>query len=183
MKADSSPECWDRASALLMVARCCPRNPKWRCSSAAILSSPDSARLPGTPGAGIRRRPPLSLAGVFFGNRPATQVFAASQSWFATTPPASQGPVNVKIAAADGGIVLLPEGYSYGPNIVELVTNAATAEGGVTGTLFGYGLTNLSGDVAAADLQMTVGGNPATITSVPGRLPCPLPCLSKRCSL
>ncbi len=112
--------------------------------------------------------PTLSLAGVFFGNRPATQVFAASQSWFATTPPASQGPVNVKIAAADGGIVLLPEGYSYGPSIVELVTNAATAEGGVTGTLFGYGLTNLSGDVAAANLQMTVGGNPATITSVSG---------------
>lgn len=112
--------------------------------------------------------PTLSLAGVYFGNRPSAEVSAASQSWFATTPPASPGPVNVKIAAADGGIVLLPDAYTYGPSIVELVTNAAAADGNVTGTLFGYGLTGLSGDVAAANLQITIGGNPASITSVAG---------------
>ena len=122
----------------------------------------------GTPVQETGAAPTLSLAGVYFGNRPATQVSVEGQNWFATSPAGQPGPVNVKIAAADGGIVLLPDAFNYGPSIVELTTNVATAEGGATGTLFGYGLTDLSGNIATANLQLKIGANPASIISVAG---------------
>lgn len=124
----------------------------------------------------------LSLAGIYFGNQPASQVSAGSQSWFATTPAAVPGPVNVRIAATDGGLVLLPEAYSYGPSVVELTTNSTTAEGGGTGTMYGYGFDAIQSDGTSSALKITLGGQSATITKflglgyvpAPGLYPFPL---------
>jgi hypothetical protein len=124
----------------------------------------------------------LSLVGIYFGDRPATQVSAGSQSWFATTPAAVPGPVNVRIAATDGGLVLLPEAYSYGPSVVELTTNSTTAEGGGTGTIYGYGFDAIQSDGTGSALKITLGVQSATITKflglgyvpAPGLYPFPL---------
>jgi hypothetical protein len=58
-------------------------------------------------------------------------------------------------------IGILPEGFSYGPTIVELSSNGSSAEGGSNGTLIGYGLGQTTSDV-----QVTVGGQAAPVTSV-----------------
>ena len=57
----------------------------------------------------------------------------------------------------------VPEGFSYGPTIVQVTPNASTAEGGGTGIIYGYGLGPVAGAIIPADLTITVGGQPATI--------------------
>jgi IPT/TIG domain len=62
---------------------------------------------------------------------------------------------------SDGGVGIVPEGFSYGPAILEVVPNGATAEGGQTGAIIGYGF----GD-STSGVQVTVGGQAAPVTAV-----------------
>ena len=61
----------------------------------------------------------------------------------------------------NNNVAISPETYSYGPTIVELTSNAATAEGGSIGTLVGYGLGQ-----TASDVQVTVGGQTAPVVAL-----------------
>jgi len=76
---------------------------------------------------------------------------------------------------------LIPEGFSYGPTIIEITPNMSTGEGGGTGVIYGYGfgpvgtgvegpLPNLARDLANTSsgtplsLEMTVNGNSVPVT-------------------
>jgi IPT/TIG domain len=100
---------------------------------------------------------------IYVGNIPGTSPsFASSGNAQVTTPLANQtGAVDLAVILSDGAVGITPEGFSYGPTILEVVPNGATAEGGQTGAILGYGFGN-----SASDVQVTVGGQPASVTAV-----------------
>jgi hypothetical protein len=118
-----------------------------------------------------------SLSAVYFGSQPATGLPSAPTSTFsATTPPGPAGPVDVYALAADGSIQLLPEGFSYGPTVLEVTPNMAVGGSGSSsantshpaGTLFGYGLGPAGSSSIPSDLRISVGGQAAQITAFNG---------------
>jgi hypothetical protein len=79
-----------------------------------------------------------------------------------TTPPSNQtGAVDLAVVLSDGGVGVAPENFSYGPTILEVIPNGATAEGGQTGALIGYGFGS-----STSGVQVTVGGQSAPVTAV-----------------
>jgi hypothetical protein len=80
----------------------------------------------------------------------------------ATFPAASSGMV-VDLTALfnEGTIALAPEGYSYGPTILEVVPDAATADGGQQGAVIGYGFGS-----SASAIQVSIGGQSAPIQNL-----------------
>ena len=96
----------------------------------------------------------------------------------ATAPSGTAGPVDVFAFTVDGGMQLVPEGFSYGPTIVEITPDMSTAEGGRTGVIFGYGFgpvgsgvsgplpqsTNSTSSGIPSSLQVKVAGNPVQVT-------------------
>lgn len=127
-----------------------------------------------------------TLSGVYFGSKGATNISGVSGpdtygnlgSISATSPPGAAGPVDIYAFITDGGFQLLPEGFSYGPTIIEVTPNMSTSEGGGTGVIYGYGfgpvpsgtvtgpVPNVSstGSSIPSSLQVSVGGNPVQIT-------------------
>ena len=108
-----------------------------------------------------------SVLNIFVGNAAGTQpsfsnLFEGQNAAQVTTPPSAEGgPADLTMVLTDGGIGIAPEGFSYGPTILEVVPNAATADGGQTGAIIGYGFGNTTSGV-----QVTVGSQPASITAV-----------------
>lgn len=108
-----------------------------------------------------------SLSAMFFGSQRATNLSGGSGLISATTPTGNPGPVDVWTFTTDGGFQLLPEGFSYGPTILEVSANMSTAEGGGTGFIFGYGFGPIaSGTAVPSSLQVTVGGTPVQLTAL-----------------
>jgi hypothetical protein len=106
----------------------------------------------------------------YFGSNPATNLSMGSNGYFnATTPAGSPGPVDIFTLMKDGGEQIVPEGFSYGPTILEATPNASTSEGGGTGILYGYGFgsTAYNGSISPG-FAITVGGAPATVTEFIG---------------
>ncbi len=104
-----------------------------------------------------------------------TQAIMGSNSLLdvnAITPAATQGLfADVTLLYSDGSLDLFPEAFSYGPTIVEVVPNAATADGGQTGALFGYGFGSTTSGV-----QITVNGQNAPVVAIyPGPPVSPYP--------
>lgn len=69
----------------------------------------------------------------------------------------------------------MPEDFSYGPTIVEVSTNASTADGGAQGVVFGYGLAAsptltifvlVASTVAAATAANALQESPASVSCV-----------------
>jgi hypothetical protein len=93
------------------------------------------------------------------------------------TPPSEiRGAVDLAVQLPDGATGVAPEVFSYGPAILELTHNASTAEGGGAGTITGYGFGS-----SASDVQVTVGGKAAVVTTVyayPAQSPYPVPTTS-----
>ncbi len=99
-------------------------------------------------------------------------VLAVQPSWYnvaysswsakATTPSTNvNGAVDLAMTLDDGAVAVAPEAFTYGPLILDVIPNGATAEGGQTGAIVGYAIgTTLS------DVQVTVGGKPAAVTAV-----------------
>jgi hypothetical protein len=84
----------------------------------------------------------------------------------ASPAPAAPGPADFGVVFSNGNVGLVPEGFSYGPSVVEIVPNTATADGGTVGTVFGYGF-----GATASGVQVTIGGKPAPITNLAPNLP------------
>jgi WD40 repeat protein len=101
---------------------------------------------------------------VLFGSNPASSISSTNGIVTATTPPGAPGPVDIYAFATDGGIEIVPEGFSYGPTILEVTPNMSTADGGGSGVLYGYGLFPVTATTLPTDVAITVGGKPATIT-------------------
>ena len=114
-----------------------------------------------------------SLSDVYFGSQTATSVSVGSgssgEAITATTPPGAAGPADVYALAptSDGGVELLPEAYSYGPTVLEVTPNAATAEGG-PGAIFGYGFGPSFATTFPSNLRMTVGGLAVNVATFNG---------------
>jgi hypothetical protein len=105
-----------------------------------------------------------NVAAVDFGVQPASIVSTGSNGITVTPRAGSSGPVDVSMIATDNSFLFLPQAYSYGPSIVEVRPDASTADGGGSGTIFGYGFGSASIPGQAPGLQLSVGGQPATIT-------------------
>jgi hypothetical protein len=98
----------------------------------------------------------------------------------ATSPSGTAGPSDVYVFTADGGMQLMPEGFSYGPTIIEVTPNMSTGEGGGTGVIYGYGFgpvptgtvtgplpntRNAASSGIPSSLHVSIGGNPVEVTS------------------
>jgi hypothetical protein len=114
------------------------------------------------------------LGSIYFGGVPATNISSSTvlgDFLYATTPAGMVGPADVVTLTTDGGEQYIPEGYSYGPWVVENTTMYATADGGGPASLYGYGFgANYAVDIDTrmanppAELQITVGGQSARLT-------------------
>jgi hypothetical protein len=80
------------------------------------------------------------------------------------TPSGQPGPADVYLFLSDGEMQLIPEGFSYGPTILEVSPNYSTADGGGAGVIYGYGFGPLNATSVPSRLSVTVGGQSATIT-------------------
>ena len=115
--------------------------------------------------------PPPPLGSIYFGPNAASDINNNGFPGFleAVTPPGNPGPVDVRTFASDGSSQFIPDGFSYGPWVLESPTTYSTAEGGGPGDLFGYGFgpqLYTGGALfikAPSDLQLTVGGAAATV--------------------
>ncbi len=116
----------------------------------------------------------VNLGSIYFNAVPATNTAYSTvigSSLFATTPAGRAGPVDVVTLTTDGGEQFIPEGYSYGPWVVENTTSYATAEGGGPGSFYGYGFGDYYpvGNVTRlaeppTDLSVTLGGKSVSLT-------------------
>jgi hypothetical protein len=128
-----------------------------------------------------------TLSAVYFGSKGgATNIIGVSGpdtygnfgSISGITPAGTAGPVDVYSFMADGGMQLIPEGFSYGPTIIEVTPNMSTGEGGGTGAIYGYGfgpvgvgvegplpqIARAASSGVPSSLQVSVGGNPVEVT-------------------
>jgi hypothetical protein len=121
--------------------------------------------------------PSAPLGSVYFGAGAGSDLSYSDSLLYAKVPAGSAGPVDVSVATTDGGEQMLPDGYSYGPWLLQAPTSYATAEGGGPGQVYGYGfgpvaLLATSGPYGSppAGLSVSVGGQSATVT---GFVPAP----------
>jgi WD40 repeat protein len=106
---------------------------------------------------------PSTVNQVFFGGN-AAPAFSVSGGFVSATTPAGQpGPADVYLFTNDGGMQLVPDGFSYGPTILEATPNFSTVEGGGTGVIYGYGFTPVNATTVPPGLSITIGGQQATI--------------------
>ena len=106
--------------------------------------------------------PNITTGTVYIGNAPATNVSLSATAFSGETPPSSiGGAADFTVVLPDNSVRLMPEDFSYGPAIVEVSPNAATADGGGTAAIFGYGF-----GLQTSDVQVTVGGQTATVTQL-----------------
>jgi len=80
------------------------------------------------------------------------------------TPSGQPGPADAYLFLSDGEMQLVPEGFSYGPTILEVSPNYSTAEGNGAGVIYGYGFGPLNATTLPSGLSVTLGGKQATIT-------------------
>jgi WD40 repeat protein len=102
---------------------------------------------------------------ILFGSNAASSISNTNGLVTATTPPGPPGPVDIFAFGIDGGIEIVPEGFSYGPTILQVTPNMSTAEGGGSGVIYGYGLVPATATTLPNNVSITVGGKPATITA------------------
>lgn len=105
-------------------------------------------------------------AQVFFDTSQAAVAQGNGDLLTVVTPPGQPGPADVYLFTSNGGMQLVPEGFSYGPTILEVAPSYSTAEGGGVGVIYGYGFGPANGSSSVpTGLSVTVAGQPATITS------------------
>lgn len=115
--------------------------------------------------------PPPPLGSIYFGVNAATNINNNGFPGFleADAPAGNPGPVDVRTFTTDGSSQLIPDGFSYGPWVLESATTYSTAEGGGAGELFGYGFGPQLYTGGAlfikppSDLQVTLGGATAAV--------------------
>lgn len=109
-----------------------------------------------------------ALSAMFFGSQRATNLSGGSSGLLsAITPSGNPGPVDIYTFTTDGGFQILPDGFSYGPTILEVSPNISTLEGGDTGYIFGYGFGPFTSSTnVPASLRAQVGGIPVQLVAL-----------------
>ena len=100
---------------------------------------------------------------IYFGTNRSLSVTPSKYNITVTTPPGGLGVVDVYAFANDGGMQLIPDGFSYGPTILQVTPDTATADGGGIGIVYGYGFGSANSATIPTDLRITVGTSPATV--------------------
>ncbi len=139
------------------------------------LLQPNSGALSGgtdvktTISTGVQNTMPTNFT-AFIGNRNVSQLTsdANGNMSFTTSPGVASGPVDFVVQLADGTPLMEPKAFSYGPSALQVVTSAATPDGGGAGFLSGYGLSS-------PGLHISVGGQAAAVTQTFDYLPDPGP--------
>jgi hypothetical protein len=113
---------------------------------------------------------PPPLGSVYFGANAASGLDDNSFEGMiaAVSPAGAPRPVDVRTFSSDGGSQFLPQAFSYGPSLLETVTSYATAEGGGSASLYGFGFgpqIYAASSPALSNLQVTIGGSPAVVNS------------------
>jgi hypothetical protein len=99
----------------------------------------------------------------YFGTTPAPQdtvgPYSSSsngENFLTATAPATMtpGPVSVLLTDANSNVVLIPDGFTYGPKILRVQPSAAGPAGGDSITISAYGL----GFFDLSDIHVTIGG-------------------------
>ena len=104
----------------------------------------------------------VSVASAYVGRTGVWNLSASDRTYsFQTPASASSGSQNLIVTLSDGTLLLAPLAFSYGPDVARLVTTVGDTQGGGTGFVAGYGF-----GTSATDLQIQVGGQAATVSSV-----------------
>jgi WD40 repeat protein len=99
----------------------------------------------------------------YFGATPAPQDTVApypsssnGENFLTATAPAAAapGPVSVVLTDGNNNAVFLPDAYTYGPHILRIEPNVASAAGGDPLTIYAYGL----GFLDLPDIKVSIGG-------------------------
>lgn len=106
---------------------------------------------------------------------PGTNLVNSPPTSVQVTPPPAQsaGAVDVTVTNPDGSLGIVLDGYSYGSNILGVLTTSGPASGGTSVKMYGYGLA-----FDQSQIQVTIGGKAATVTNAfagPGISPFPFP--------
>jgi DNA-binding beta-propeller fold protein YncE len=106
--------------------------------------------------------PNITTGTAYIGNAKAAKVSLSVNRFSGETPRAAKGgAADFTVVLPDGSVRMMPEGFSYGPTIVQVSPNAGSAEGGAQGAIFGYGFGQQTTDV-----QVRVGGQTASLTQL-----------------
>jgi YVTN family beta-propeller protein len=100
---------------------------------------------------------------IYFGTTLVPAISTSGTLATVTTPAGQPGPADVYIFSNDGGMQLVPDGFSYGPTILEVTPDRSSAEGGGVGVIYGYGFMAANATQIPPDLSVKVGGNAVTI--------------------
>jgi DNA-binding beta-propeller fold protein YncE len=132
--------------------------------------TPDSG--PGSGGTGVSSSVAIpsssntTLNAAYLGSTPMSNFSASSQQYSFITPSIpTTGAQNLLVMTSDATPLLAPKAFSFGPDVVRLVSTASGADGGGTGFLTGYGLGS-----SPSDLQIKIGGRSAAVTEISSRL-------------
>jgi hypothetical protein len=117
-------------------------------AKAPALTPSNSPNLGGT-GATLSGQNFGSNPVVEFGGEVAAVTSSNASEVQATSPPStSSGAVNVTAYLTGGGMVLAPDAFSYGPQILEILPNAGSNADGETVAIYGHGFGEDSSKVS-----------------------------------
>jgi WD40 repeat protein len=112
----------------------------------------------------------------YFGPTPAPKDTVApypassnAENFLTATAPAATvpGPVTVVLTDTNNNVVFLPDAYTYGPHLLRVGPNSASAAGGDLVTISAYGLGFFASVAEATQaVHVTIGGSPARLTSL-----------------
>ncbi len=99
-------------------------------------------------------------ANLLFGTQSAPNASVVGKTQIdATSPPnAAAGSVNISAYFPSGWLVLAPDAFSYGPQVLQILPNAGTPAGGDTVQIYGYGFGS-----DPTKLMVKIGGATATV--------------------
>ena len=101
---------------------------------------------------------------IYFGKKLVPSFSLSGNTLSVFTPPGNPGPADVYIFTPDHGMQIIPDGFSYGPTILEVTPDASTTDGGGAGVIYGYGFGRANGTgIMDPDLKVAIAGKPATI--------------------
>jgi IPT/TIG domain len=143
-------------------------NPAKLPASVPTLASAPSLRPPEGPNLGgtsttLSGQNFESTALITFGSQAAANVNVMNSTQLQATSPPSvfNGAMNMTAYFPSGWLDIAPDAFSYGPQILQILPNAGSKNGGDTVQIYGYGF-----GTDATKLKVIIGGTNATVQKV-----------------